>query len=900
MTLRIPGLASGVDTENIIKELLKTQQNKIDKKVKERTWLEWKRDDYRAVNTKLLALRTATADLKLDKTFKAKAAASSNESILTATAETTATPGSYNITVKQVAQKATMTSQSALNSNENISTVAAQFGIDEDAEINFTLAGANGETAFSFNAGDTSLSDIIDTINDEDMGISAYYDASVDRVFLMSTESGISGITVKMDGMRDSLGNTMVDTNGECVSFLEDYLKLNVNNSSLNEVSPASGHKIASSGALVIHDDANIILSEMYAGGTAPANVNFTLEGVTGSKAFTFATTITLDEMITQINNERSTTGVTATYNETTGKVIFSSSGEVTISGDTNNFLSEKLNMTIGSQEETLSSNSAVRIYDPANIKLNYLYTCSTPWSFTLEGGIGNSTFTRDSSSSSTQTLQSMIDLINAEYDNTGVTAAYNGETGTFSLMDSCPLASLETGSTATSATLAFNEALYSSSDGTSSGTLTALTNGQDITSRFTYTGAGTLTSATYNSDGTVDFVIAGGADGDTITLNGGTDSLFDAQGNQYLPVTMTYDGTGGEWTYEGRSNTDRKVAIRYDSEGFLADELNIYEYTMQGTKAIIDFNDAQNLEFDTNEITLMNSINLTLNAANPSQTVKVTVSNDIDGAVEKVKAWVEAYNTTLIYMNTELTERRYNNKEKYGGTYDPLTSDQKEEMTEDEIEKWEVKAKSGMLRGDSILFSAYSTTRVAAMDPVQKKSATYNFGLSADNPYSSLASIGITTQTYVQSSLEGGKLEIDESKLREALQDNPDQVSELFTLNEAVTDDEGEAVTDWNGDALYIQGIAYRLYDTVNDNMTKITEKAGVATSYVDTSLLTKEIGRINDRIEAYEDRMEEMEERYWDQFTAMEKMVSYYNSQAQWLSQQVAQLTASSDSSS
>lgn len=896
MSLRIGGLASGVDTESIIKELLKTQQNKIDKKIKERTLLEWKREDFREVNTKLLALRTATFDLKLSDTFNAKAAASSNESILTATAKTNATPGDYNVKVKQVAQKANMASQSALGSKENVSSIAAQFGIDADTQIDFTIAGAKGEMPFSFKAGTTKLTDVVRIINEQKMGVTAYYDAGVDRVFLMSTETGSNGITIKMDGMRDSLGNQLVGTDGKCLSFLKDYLKLNIGNNTLNETAPASGHQITSNSALVIHDDAAVTLSQMYAGGTAPANVSFTLKGEKDSKDFTFATTITLEEMINQINNERLTTGLTASYDSTTGKVVFSSGSQVTISGDTENFLRDKLNMTIGTQTGTLSSNSAVRIYDPANIKLNSLYTCDN-LQFTLEGGIGNHAFSFSASAVSATTVKDMIDSINLWKNSTGITASYDGDTGKISLMDSCPLAALEAGSAATSATLVFNEALYSSSDGTSSGTLTALTNGQDITARFTYTGAGSLASATYNSDGTVDFAIAGATSGDTIILNGGTDSLFDGKGNQYLPVTMTFNGTS--WEYNGRSNTDRMVAIRYDNEGFLADELNISEYTLEGIKAIIDFNDAQNLEFDSNEITVMDSINLNLNAANPGQSVRVTVSNDIDGVVEKVKAWVETYNTAIVYMNTELTERRYNARDKYGGTYEPLTAEQKKDMKEDEIKAWEEKAKSGMLRGDSILFMAYSSTRQAAMDPVQKKSVTSNFGLSSDNPYSSLASIGITTSSYFKNPLEGAKLELSESKLREALQANPDQVAELFTLEQAVTDSEGHAVTDWNGDELHIQGVAIRLYETVNDNITKITEKAGTATAYVDTSLLTKEIGRINTRIKTYEDRMAEMSERYWKQFAAMEQMVNYYNSQAQWLSQQVAQLTASSGSS-
>ncbi len=894
MALRIGGLASGIDTEGIINELLQVERNKIDLKLQQKQLLEWKRDDYREINTKLLALRTAAFDLKLSETFNAKSAVSSNESILTATASSTATNGNYYVTVKQLAQKASMTSQQSLGSNDNISSIAAQFGIAEDAEINFTIAGSKGEMPFSFQAGDTSLADLVRIINEENIGVQAYYDSSIDRVFLMSTEMGESGaITVKMDGMRDSMGNPLKNANGECLSFLEDYLKLNVDLSSLNESAPADGRKISSNSAMVIHDDAAITLSQMYEGGTAPATVSFTLEGSEDSYDFTFDTSITLEEMINEINDQRLSTGIIAAYDSTTGQVAFITGGQVTLSNDNDNFLADKLNMTIGSQQEMVASNSAVRIYDAADIKLNYLYTCDDI-QFTLEGGLGSRKFSFVAGSTSVVTVQQMIDSINSWQSSTGVTASYDGETGKITFWDSSPLAVLQEGSTAANATLVFNEALYSSSDGTANGVLTALNDGEDITGRFTYSGSGSLASATYNSDGTIDFEVAGATDGDTIILNAGLDNVFDAEGNQHLAAAMVYDAAEGSWTYDNRSNEDRKIAIRYDNEGFIADELNINMYEMQGTKAIINFNDAEDLEFDSNEITLMDCINLNLNAANPGQTVRVAVNNDIDGAVEKIKAFVEAYNTAVVHMNTELTERRYNARDKYGGSYAPLTAEQKKEMSEDEIKAWEEKAKSGMLRGDSILFSAYSNTRMAATDVVKRQTMPGGNGLSIDNPYTSLASIGITTTSFNKNSVEGAKLELDESKLREALTAAPDKVAELFTLEQEVLDNEGEPILDWNGNPLYDKGIAMRLYDVVNENITAISNKAGVDTSYVDTSLMAKEIGRVDEQIKNFEERMQAMSERYWKQFTRMEKLISAYTSQSEWLTQQIEQLTS------
>jgi len=244
------------------------------------------------------------------------------------------------------------------------------------------------------------------------------------------------------------------------------------------------------------------------------------------------------------------------------------------------------------------------------------------------------------------------------------------------------------------------------------------------------------------------------------------------------------------------------------------------------------------------------------------------------------------------------LTEKRYNSDKYAGGNYQPLTAAEKKEMTEDEIKAWEEKAKSGMLRGDSLVFKAYSSIRMAATDPVndmQYGGGTI-IGLSEGNPFSSLASIGISTGKYVQSSLEGGKLEIDEATLREALENNADYVKELFTLKEALTDGTGQAVYDSNGDQVYNKGIAVRLYDAIDANITSIKNKAGSAGSSIDNSLITKEINRVQEAITKQQERMEELSERYYKQFAAMEQAISYYNSQATWLSQQIEQMSGSS----
>ncbi|RKJ42305.1 hypothetical protein D7X33_35830, partial [Butyricicoccus sp. 1XD8-22] len=76
---------------------------------------------------------------------------------------------------------------------------------------------------------------------------------------------------------------------------------------------------------------------------------------------------------------------------------------------------------------------------------------------------------------------------------------------------------------------------------------------------------------------------------------------------------------------------------------------------------------------------------------------VTLTSSTDVDNMVDKIKKFVETYNGLVTTINGKL-------KESYDRNYPPLTDEQKEDMSEDEIEKWEAKAKTGLLRNDSIL----------------------------------------------------------------------------------------------------------------------------------------------------------------------------------------------------
>ncbi|MBD8025398.1 flagellar filament capping protein FliD [Ureibacillus sp. Re31] len=268
------------------------------------------------------------------------------------------------------------------------------------------------------------------------------------------------------------------------------------------------------------------------------------------------------------------------------------------------------------------------------------------------------------------------------------------------------------------------------------------------------------------------------------------------------------------------------------------------------------DFNTNKAYDSSNNEVDLNAFLNNEISNATTINPVTLTSSTDVDNMVDKIKKFVETYNGLVTTINSKL-------KESYDRNYQPLTDEQKKEMSEDEIKKWEEKAKSGLLKNDSILSNGLYGMRNSFMNSVA--------GLG-DATMDSLAELGITTSSTYS---DGGKLVIDEDKLRSAIEKNPDQVASMFTQTGSVT-------KDGNGKTVDSRGIAQRLRDELKEFTTDIEKKAGKSTSTNDTFTLGKRLNEVDSSIKRWLDKLENIEERYWRQFTAMESAINKANSQA------------------
>jgi flagellar hook-associated protein 2 len=262
--------------------------------------------------------------------------------------------------------------------------------------------------------------------------------------------------------------------------------------------------------------------------------------------------------------------------------------------------------------------------------------------------------------------------------------------------------------------------------------------------------------------------------------------------------------------------------------------------------------------------------LTLTLEAAGTTgspKTFDISISRDTSKPIEAIKKFIEEYNKLVDILTGHVnTARPKSDKYTY---YEPLTEEQKEAMKEEDIKRWEEKAKTGLLHRDSILSGISSQMRTMAYTDVQL----------ADGTYFSLYRIGITTTSNTK---DGGKLQIDEEKLKAALEANPSKVEELFTKS-APTGDEAESMTYKVRNSK--TGIAARMTAIIDGAVGlngSIRDKAGIEnTSSAFDNSLYRELSQYDRRLEDMMTYLQKREDYYYRMFARMEQAMAQSDSQ-------------------
>lgn len=268
-----------------------------------------------------------------------------------------------------------------------------------------------------------------------------------------------------------------------------------------------------------------------------------------------------------------------------------------------------------------------------------------------------------------------------------------------------------------------------------------------------------------------------------------------------------------------------------------------------------------------------IDGVTYTFNAL-PTETIKFSITQNTDEAFNKIKTFIDDYNKLIEGINLEISE-----KKQY--SYLPLTEEQKKEMSDKEIELWEEKAKNGLLRNDTDLSNMLNTMRRAFFDGVE------GVGLT-------LKEIGLDTSVDYSAR---GKIVIDEAKLKEALKNNGDKVAELLTKKSTTYPRYDGTMNSSNRSIRYNEeGIFQRISDILED-YTRTTagkgillNKAGIKGDFTDSNnLLSEDLKKRDDMITKLEEKLFDRENRYYHQFAKLEEAMQKMNSQSSWLAQQL-----------
>jgi flagellar capping protein FliD len=230
-----------------------------------------------------------------------------------------------------------------------------------------------------------------------------------------------------------------------------------------------------------------------------------------------------------------------------------------------------------------------------------------------------------------------------------------------------------------------------------------------------------------------------------------------------------------------------------------------------------------------------------------------------VDAIYNKISGLISAYNDTTVALKTKIDETPDRN-------YQPLTSDEKKAMSDDDVANWEKKAQTGLLSRDSLVTKAYNDLRSDVTKPIE--------GLEGAT-FSSLADIGITTGPYDKTNTStAGKLYVDSDKLKAAIAQDPEAVIKMFTQH-------------GTGDG---RGIAQRIYEDMGNAMTQISNKAGSANgSYTTTAtILGKQDADLDVKIAEMVEKINKKEDYYYSIFSTMEQAIANGNAQMSWLSSQ------------
>lgn len=366
---------------------------------------------------------------------------------------------------------------------------------------------------------------------------------------------------------------------------------------------------------------------------------------------------------------------------------------------------------------------------------------------------------------------------------------------------------------------------------------------------------------------------------------NTAMESVLTSINNSEAGVTVSYSKTTNEYLFTAKeSGANGKISFdegmtelfgtidEDDQDSYTAGTDAVFSMTVNG-KTYEDISRSSN-SFDIDGMTLnlkgtfgyaaaedTGELELIDKNSEDYEPITFTAGTDTDKIVDAIKSMVDDYNEIITEVkNAYSTQPAY--KDSSYTRYEPLTADESASLTDTELANYEEKAKQGILFGDSDLSALYNSLRNA----ITTTTSDYNLNeIGLSTSYSD----GLTT------------ISLDETKLRSAIESNPDKVKSLFTKTK-----ESGASTD--GIMTNIKNTLDTYAKTTGDNKGILVNLAGSVKSptSLSSNSLNTQINNIQTQIDKWTDKYADKVDYYTQQFTKLEQLIAEMNSQSSALS--------------
>ena len=874
MAIRLSGMASGLDTDSIVQALVSSYSYKKSKYEKAQTKLGWTQEAWKSLNTKVYSLYSNVSNLRFSTAYSLKKTSVSDSTKASVKAGSSAPNGTQTLKITNTAKAGYLTGE-GINASSSSTTLAQLGYTGGDAKINVNTK--DGTKSITLSATST-MSDVEKQL--KEAGLNASYDSTYKRFYISAKDTGADNdftLTGANTGGATALYKLGIAVGTSTSNPYSQYDSLYGGSDAATQQkieNAVAAYKSSSSNIEKYTAQSNNLLNAITYG-TAYADVQDFYRSLSGTKTESGADIDTAKlETLAKLGSGRDSAIITknsdgtyTTYSKTTAK---DADGNTVYKSEDGKYISAEERYTNGGKTYKKNSDGAyVNVSDEndkysgdtADLTKTVTYkNVSESKSYVSGSDADTKTYTKNSDDTYTCDGKTYTKRADGKYYAEGEAAdSKNGVT----ITEKVEYTSSTAISDAEAAADAYKDitknidekALSTYSSNLSTVTAFESTKDTSLTSSDEYTIAG-LTSAIHNAydnggkDAVSNLIAGNGTDSNAYAAKVAalTTSISsehtNLDNNQLVKELAAIKDTTSSEYQTALKNMVETVNSAHDLSSNA--QYNTKAKKVEGEDAEIWLNGVQYT--GSSSTFTINNLTIEALATTGNDEISITTSTDTQGIYDKVKDFLTEYNNII----NEMT-KLYNASSSKG--YEPLTDDEKDSMSDKEIEKWETKIKDSLLRNDSTLNGVMSAMTSAMSQAVEIDGKKY-----------SLSSFGIHTLGYLNAAdneqnayhIDGDEDDTNTSgnadKLMKAISEDPDTIMQ------------------------FMQKVATNLYTAIGDKM-KATSLSSSFTIYNDKQMTTQ-YSDYTKLIKEWETKISDKEDYYYKKFSSMESALTKLNS--------------------